>query len=224
MIPTRISLGTLVALALVAACGGSTSSGGSKGTGADASVDDSGATGDGATPLIMATCGALSGAGGGDGGTCPTGQVCCTTVTYPPSSSCVEQGQCAKGIANECMSAADCSGGQVCCLGSADAGAAGFADAAIPEAGAGNPFANFDPSMLSTTCQSSCAATQAQYCSTDTDCPAGLLCQNPLGNAFAGFGFSVPSVCAPPRPDAGPRPVRDAGAADAETADAGSDQ
>jgi hypothetical protein len=66
-------------------------------------------------------------------------------------------------------------------------------------ADAGMPM--FDPSTLSTTCQASCTASQAQYCTDDGGaCPAGLTCQA-LGGG-GGF-FTLPSFCAMPRPDAG---------------------
>jgi hypothetical protein len=66
-----------------------------------------------------------------------------------------------------------------------------------------------DPSALSTTCQTSCTASQAQYCSVDTDCPTGLTCQS-LGGGAGGGAFNLPSFCAMPRPDAG-MVVNDAG-------------
>jgi hypothetical protein len=216
----RFSLGTFAVLALTAGCGGSSTA--PKGTPgpSDASVaGDSGAVAEGGTGLIMATCGALSqfGGGGGDGGTCPTGDVCCTTLSLPPSASCVPEGQCT-GISTACSSATDCSGGQVCCVGSADGGAGISADAA---AGGGfGGFGGFDPSQFSSACQSSCTGSQTQYCTVDADCPPGmgLICQG----GGSQFGFSLPSVCAPPLPDAGIR--RDAGEGDLDsgTPDAGS--
>lgn len=218
----RFSLGTFAVLALTAGCGGSST--GAKGTPgpSDASVanSDSGAVAEGGTSLINATCGALSGIGG-DAGTCGAGDVCCTAVTFPLSASCVPKGTCS-GISTECSSATDCSNGDVCCVGSADGGAGASADAA---AGGGfGGFGGFDPSQLSSACQSSCTATQTQYCTMDSDCPPGmgLVCQ---GGGGGGFGFSLPSVCAPPRPDAGVREDAGESVPDAGTPpDAGADQ
>jgi hypothetical protein len=70
-----------------------------------------------------------------------------------------------------------------------------------------------------TTCQASCTSLQQQYCSSDTDCPAGLTCNAPAGFGGAGgaggFGaglFMLPKVCGTPPPDAGTTtPVPDAG-------------
>jgi hypothetical protein len=222
----RISLGTFAVLALTAGCGGSST--GSKGTPgpSDASVagSDAGTVAEGGTGLINATCGALSlvGGGGGDAGTCPTGEVCCTVFAQIlPSASCVPQGQCT-GISTECSSAADCSNGEVCCLGPADGGAGISSDAAA----GGGGFGGFDPSQFSSACQSSCTASQTQYCTMDSDCPPGmgLVCQG----GGAQFGISLPSVCAPPPPDGGIRRedagvgVPDSGTPD--TLDAGADQ
>jgi hypothetical protein len=213
----RSSLGTFAVLALTAGCGGSST--GSKGTPgpSDASVanNDSGTPAEGGTPLINATCGALS-AIGGDAGTCDTGEVCCTAVTFPPSASCVAKGTCT-GISTECSSATDCSNGEVCCVGPAN-GASADASAG------GGGFGGFDPSQFSSACQASCTATQTQYCTMDSDCPPGmgLVCQ---GGGGGGFGFSLPSVCAPPRPDAGVREDAGENVPDAATPpDAGADQ
>jgi hypothetical protein len=222
----RFSLGTFAVLAFAAGCGSSSS--GAKGPGpSDGSVadNDTGTPSEGGGPLINATCGILSGIGG-EAGTCPMGDVCCTVLALPPSASCVPQGSCT-GISTACSSASDCSGGQVCCVGAADGGAPG--DAAAGGGGLGG-FGNFDPSQFSSACQSSCTPSQAQYCTVDTDCPAGmgLVCQNLGGANGGGFGFSLPSVCAPPPPDAGTRdsgpPTIDSGTPEAGPVDAGVDQ
>lgn len=93
-------------------------------------------------------------------------------------------------------------------------------------AGAGG----FDTSALNTTCQTSCTATQTQYCSISdagvgSGCPSGQTCQ-PLGGGAAGaLGgiIMIPNVCAAPRPDAG-EPMVDSGSGDdagSNTPDAG---
>ncbi len=158
------------------------------------------ADGGGGNPLgIMASCGVLSGGGGGTASKCPSGQTCCTMFAIPPSAACAPTGTCA-GASNECMAPADCASGQVCCAGSADGGAMPAMDASAAGAG-GIPM--IDPSMFSTTCQASCTATQTQYCTTDTDCPSGQTCQaSPLA-ALVGAFITLPSSCAAPRPDAG---------------------
>jgi hypothetical protein len=221
----RFSLGTFAVLALTAGCGGSSTGPKGSPSPSDASVadNDSSAASEGGTGLINATCGLLS-AASGDAGTCPTGDVCCTVLALPPSASCVPQGSCT-GISTACSSASDCSNGQVCCVGPADGGAGLSADAAA--GGGGFGFGSFDPSQFSSACQSSCTGSQTQYCTVDTDCPPGmgLTCQ---GGSM--FGFSLPSVCAPPPPDAGTRreaggePTIDSGTPDAGTVDAGADQ
>jgi hypothetical protein len=209
----RFSFGALafLGLGLATACS-SSSSGASPDSGSS-----SGATGDGSTTIspladgggnplgIMATCGLLSGVGGGGtAGTCASGQTCCTMLAFPPSASCVPTGSCS-GISNECMAPKDCGTGQVCCAGAADGGAMPAMDASMAPGGLGG-FGNFDPASLSSTCQSSCTATQMQYCTVDTDCPSGQTCQAPGGagglGALGGF-ITLPSSCAAPRPDAG---------------------
>jgi hypothetical protein len=68
----------------------------------------------------------------------------------------------------------------------------------------------------STTCQASCTSLQQQYCSADTDCPAGKTCNAPgggggFGGGGAGFGGMLPKVCGTPPPDAGTTTPVDAG-------------
>jgi hypothetical protein len=61
----------------------------------------------------------------------------------------------------------------------------------------------------STTCQASCTSLQQQYCSADTDCPAGKTCNAPAGGgAAAGM---LPKVCGTPPPEAGTTTPVDAG-------------
>jgi hypothetical protein len=184
----RFSLGAFLVLGYATACSSSSTAPGGP---ADASTSSEEA-GDANNPLgLMGTCGAIGMLAGDGGGSCPSGQTCCTVLALPPSSSCVPEGTCT-GISTVCSKGSDCTGGQVCCAGSADAG--------VPAADAGMQM--FDPSTLSTTCQTSCTASQAQYCSTDTDCPSGLTCQS-LGGGAGGGLFNLPSFCAMPRPDAG---------------------
>jgi len=203
MVLARFSVGSFLLLGLATACSSSSSNG----------TPDGGPAGDGSTVLspvaeaggaglgIMATCGALSALGGGASGSCPSGQTCCTMI-LPPSASCVPTGGCAGGISTECSKGSDCASGQVCCAGAADGGVMAAADASTA-GGIGGLLGNFDPSTLSTTCQTSCTSTQMQYCSVDTDCPTGLTCQTPGGAGALGGIIMLPSVCAAPRPDAG---------------------
>jgi len=202
----RFSLGAYLVLGFATACSSSSTAPGGPVDASTTSTDDAG---DANNPLgLMGTCGAIGQLAGGGGGTCPSGQTCCTTVTFPPSSSCVPEGTCT-GLSTECSSGSDCTGGQVCCLGSPDAGAMA-ADAGMPM---------FDPSTLSTTCQASCTASQAQYCSADAGaCPTGLTCQSIGGGG--GAGFALPSFCAMPRPDAG-IVVPDSGVPDSGSPDMG---
>ena len=179
------------------------------------------ADGGGTNPLgIMATCGALSGGGGGTASKCPSGQTCCTMFAIPPSAACVPTGTCS-GASNECMAPADCASGQVCCAGSADGGVMPALDASAAGGIGGVPM--IDPSQFSTTCQSSCTATQTQYCTVDTDCPSGLTCQaSPLAALVGGF-ITLPNTCAAPRPDAGVAATPDSGSTgDDTTPEAGS--
>ena len=79
-----------------------------------------------------------------------------------------------------------------------------------------------DPSQFSTTCQSSCTATQTQYCTTDTDCPTGLTCQAPPGAGALGGFITLPNTCAAPRPDAGVATPDSGPTGDNSTPEAGS--
>jgi Cys-rich repeat protein len=225
MASLRFSFGALsfLGLGLATACS-SSSSGASPDAGSHPSNDASTTlsplsdSGGGSALGIMATCGLLSAVGGGGSSTqCPSGQTCCTMLALPPTASCVPAGGCAGGLSNECMAGTDCMSGQVCCAGSADGGGgpALAIDAAAPAGGLGGGFGNFDTSALATTCQSSCTATQTQYCSTDSECPAGQTCQAPgaggLGGAFGGLIMSS-NICAAPKTDAGTTTVVEAGA------------
>jgi hypothetical protein len=206
----RFSFGAVafLGLGLAAACGSSSSGGGAANGGEPDGSTVISPTTDGGAPGLMATCGLLSGLGGGGAaGTCPAGQTCCTMIALPPSASCVPSGSCT-GISNECMSGSDCASGQVCCAGAADGGAMLALDAAVMAGAAGIPM--IDTSTLNTTCQASCTATQTQYCSISdagigSGCPSGQTCQQLGGGAAAALaGFiTIPNVCTAPRPDAG---------------------
>ena len=204
----RFSFGlfAFLGLGLATACSSSSSSGASPDSGTPSGGPGSTtisplADGGGGNPLgIMATCGLLSGGGGGTAAKCPSGQTCCTMLALPPSAACVPTGTCS-GLSNECMSPSDCASGQVCCAGSADGGAMAAVDASTAGGLGGIPM--IDPSQFSTTCQSSCTATQTQYCTMDTDCPSGLTCQAPPGAGALGGFIMLPNTCAAPRPDAG---------------------
>ena len=220
MIFVRYSVGAALLLGAVA-CGSSSSP-------AAASAPDS-STGDSAgddsstgTPAINATCGILSGiGGGGTAGTCPMGQTCCTMVALPPSASCVMPSECTgMSISSQCSKASDCATGQICCAGDADGGAAdagallmmmAATDAAAGGLGA---LGAIDFSMFNTTCQTSCMGPQTQECAKDSECPSGMTCQAPAGaaglGALAGF-IMLPDSCAVPPPDAGTTPVADSG-------------
>ena len=242
MFPVRLSLGVLAffGLALAAACGSSSSGttaapdGGASDDGSTVSPgDDSGAAA--ANPLGMlgsllanVTCGPLSGlaallpgAGGGGGGEggpsnkCGSGQTCCTMVMIPSiSASCVAVGSCS-GTSNECNTGADCSSGQVCCSGSADGGSMAATDAAAP-AGLGGLAGGLSMFLPSTSCQSSCSATQAQQCASDTECPMGQTC-NAAAGGMAGLGglaggLMPAKTCGTPPPEAGTTmPAMDSG-------------
>jgi hypothetical protein len=234
MSPVKSSFAILVVLASASfGCGSSSSNNTKPDTNKtpDASTMTSGDDGGGSgNPLgnLQATCGLLANVSGGSSSSCGSGMTCCTVLAFPPSASCVAVGGCASGnISNECTSGTDCSGGQLCCAGSADGGAA---DAAA----GGGIIPGFDPTMLSTACQSSCTGTQAQTCAMDSDCPTGLTCQSPFAGAgggglgstitglLGGGGAALPSVCAMPLPDAGKAPA-DSGSTvpEASTPDAG---
>src|ERR1035438_5056527 len=176
MVPLRFSFGAFLVLGFAAACSSSSSPpSGTVTPGGDASTtppaDGGNPPADGGNPLaITATCGLFSAVGGGgDGGSssCPSGQTCCT-VLLPPSASCVAVGSCT-GVSNECSKGSDCAGGKVCCAGAADGGTM----AAMTDAGPPGLLGGFDPSIYSSTCQSSCTATQMQDCGSDTECAAG---------------------------------------------------
>jgi hypothetical protein len=231
MPPVKSSFALFVVLASATfGCGSSSSNNPPKansGNPSDASTQTSSdAGGGGGNPLgnIMATCGLLAGIAGGSSSACGSGMTCCTIVGLPPSASCVAVGSCGSGdLSNECTTGTDCASGQLCCAGSADGGAP--ADAA---AAGGGGFGGFDPTALSTTCQSSCTSSQAQTCTADMDCPTGLTCQSALGGGGGGLGglgglfggISLPSVCRAPLPDAGSPP--DSGTVpEASTPDAG---
>jgi hypothetical protein len=213
----RYSVGVAFLLGATA-CGSSSSP--AAASAPDSSTDDSTAGDAGTMPAINATCGLLSGiGGGGTAGTCPMGQTCCTTIV-PPGASCVPPTQCTgMSISNQCSKASDCAAGQICCAGDADGGApdAGAllmmvaTDAAAGGAGA---LAGIDFSMFNTTCQTSCMGPQTQECSMDSECPSGMTCQAPAGagglGAFAGL-LMLPKTCAVAPPDAGTTPVTDSG-------------
>lgn len=234
----RLSLGVIAVfgLALAAACGSSSSGttagpdGGAPDDGSTVSPgDDSGAAA--ANPLGMlgsllanVTCGPLSGlaalAGGGGGGgggssKCGSGQTCCTMVMIPSiSASCMAVGSCS-GTSNECNTGADCSSGHVCCSGSADGGSMAATDAAAP-AGLGGLAGGLGMFLPSTSCQSSCSATQTQQCASDTECPMGQTC-NAAGGGMGGLGglaggLMPAKTCGTPPPEAGATmPAMDSG-------------
>jgi hypothetical protein len=208
----------LLALALAAACSsssGNASSPGDSGTSGEAApfspVSDSGGTSMG----INAMCGQLATAtGGGEAGTCPAGQSCCTTLSIASLSvtaACVANGQCSGGVSNECQSTSDCPSGNVCC-----AGVAASADAS---AATGGGFAGFSIASFNTTCQVTCQTGQTENCASDTECPTGELCQSiallagdaGVGGAAGAMGYTIPKTCAVPTPDAGSTPIPEAG-------------
>jgi len=208
----------LLPLALAAACSSSSGNAGSPGdagTSGEAApfspVSDSGGTSMG----INATCGQLASAtGGGEAGTCPTGQSCCTTLSiasFSVTATCVANGQCSGGVSNECQSTSDCPSGDVCC-----AGVAASSDAS---AGTGGGLGGFSLASFNTTCQATCQAGQTQDCASDTECPAGEICQSialaagdaGVGGAAGAMGFTIPKTCAVPTPDAGSTPIPEAG-------------
>jgi hypothetical protein len=212
MIVLRYSFGALLFLG-AAACGSSSSGSPATGGEADSSTDSSVAGDDGGTPAIMATCGLLSGiGGGGTAGTCPMGQTCCTMLALPPSASCLPPSECTgMSISNECSKGSDCPSGQVCCGGSPDGGSMMMmlpaADAAAGLGGLGG----FDTSQFNTTCQTSCAPSQTQECAMDSECPTGQTCQSPPGAAALGSVIMLPKDCAVPVADSGTTPVVDSG-------------
>ncbi len=206
MLPLRFSLGAFAVLAFGAAAACSSSSSPNNAGDAGGAGDGSVSTPDATGPMINATCGVLAMAGGGTAMMCPAGQTCCSMVSLSgANASCVATGSCSGGISNECSKMSDCSGNQICCGGSADAGVA------MTDAAAAGGFPTFDMSQLNTTCQASCAASQTQECAMDSECPAGQTCQAlGAGNPLAGI-LMLPSICMAPRPDAGPPPGEDAG-------------
>ena len=234
MSPVRLSLGVIAffGLALPAACGSSSSGATASDGGGDGASDDgtlvspesdSGA----ANPLGMlasllgnVNCGPLSGltgllGGGGGGGSgsskCESGKTCCTMVAIPSiSASCVAVGSCS-GTSNECSAGADCSSGQVCCSGSSDGGSMA-ASAPAADGGLGGIGAMLGNFLPSTSCQSSCTATQTQPCASDTECPAGQMCNaagglGGIGGALGGLGGMLPKTCGTPPPEAGTTPA-----------------
>ena len=147
----------------------------------------------------MASCGVLSGGGGGTASKCPSGQTCCTMFAIQPSAACAPPDLCRSF--ERVHGPRRLASGQVCCAGSADGGL----DAGDGRIGGGRQrgIPMIDPSMFGTTCQASCTATQTQYCTTDTDCPSVETCRVVAHTALVGAFITLPSSCAAPRPDAG---------------------
>lgn len=220
-----LSTWVLVSLALAAACSsssmGAEGDGGGRPSNVISPLSDSGGVGQ-----INASCGQLATVNGGVVSTCPMGQTCCTTLslgTLSASSSCVAIGQCSGGISNECLGAANCATGNVCCSGAAtsDAGMAGGTD--------GGSSGALNPTAFNTSCQTTCLPGQQQLCASDADCPSGMVCS--AAAAPAGFGgmssmgggdggpLAGIKTCARPLPDAGGSvsPSSDAAASDGAT-------
>jgi hypothetical protein len=212
------ALATVLAL-LTTACSSSSSSGNAPGS-TDAGNPDASSSDldtDAAMVGINATCGNLSILSGGSASICGQGQTCCTTISLGASitslgatSACVATGQCSGGVSNECNTASDCSGGQVCCSG------APSTDAAAPSGG--GLLGGISLAILDTTCQTSCTSTQRQQCASDAECPSGMTCQSAAAaGGFGGLGggaglpdggadggaFMLAMVCAVPVSDAG---------------------
>ncbi len=161
----RIGIGLAVSLglALAAACGGSSSSNGAgKGdggtggsSGGNQSGDDSGSS-SGSTPIEGGTlCGTL---------TCTAAQVCCYEMgsAILPTATCVDSDTCPDGGAEVevmCMTAADCTSPEVCCVSAGGGGGTGLG---------GFSFTS--------SCMSQCGASDYQLCSASAPCPDGDVC------------------------------------------------
>jgi hypothetical protein len=122
---------------------------------------------------------------------CTASQDCCGTMSgMSVSESCVAKGTCT-GATVTCMSASDCSSGDICCATLAGGIAAVFAG--------GTPNVTVD-------CAKACGMNGFQICAADTECPKGVTCQSTpfgeslcggisavLGDAgFGGFGGAIP--------------------------------
>jgi hypothetical protein len=133
-----------------------------------------------------------SGTGGECGGqTCTASEDCCGNAALDAgfsaanaSLSCVPKGTC-KGLVAACGSAADCSGGDVCC---ASLGGGGSGSISV---------GGFN---ISVSCDKTCPSGGFQLCAKDSECKAGVTCQSTmfgaslcgglgaLGGAFGGGG------------------------------------
>ncbi|MGO9834908.1 MAG: hypothetical protein ACLP1X_11880 [Polyangiaceae bacterium] len=205
MSPVRISVGTVVGVALAVACSSSSSSNKPP---ADAGADSSVPTVADSAPAVP--CNTAAGSP-----LCAAGTTCCTPgldiasllggltggagggtpslTNLIPSPSCVPTGSC-NGTTMDCASASNCSGDQVCCSGTAtpEGGADAEAEAGEGPFG-GGVFGGGTFSLgTSTTCQTSCMPGQQQRCASDTECTGGQTCQPSLGfpglPGFAGGG------------------------------------
>ncbi len=238
---TAFALGAGVALVGAWACGGSSSSpsspGGDGGNGdatADLNTDDGGT--EDADASDAATCNPTS-----PDNACATGMVCCfdpmsalsggiAALASGFKGNCTEPSACMASVSVQCLTAAGCAAGQVCCL-AGNLGGGGDAGAAAGGLGGLGALTSFS---ATSTCQQTCPAGQMQACAQTSDCKgsnAGLVC-SPLGlgalggaagGMFSGIlgGLATEMVCSPPdggAPDGG---ATDSGGLDAGAPDAG---
>jgi hypothetical protein len=191
----RSSCFVLVSLgvALVAACGGGTSSnpapdGGNDGAGSGSSSGGSGSSSGGSGSSSSSGSGSSGGADGGSilppGSTPGTGmvpcgatpctapQVCCAGGGGGAALTCSTLAVCTNTAGNDvytCTSKANCTAPAMCCV---TFGARGAPDVAA--------------------CQASCSGGAAQVCQMDAECPTGQVCRGGGGTA-AGI-----TTCQPP--------------------------
>jgi hypothetical protein len=236
----RIGLGASISVALIVACGSSNSNSG--GDGGDAG--DAGITGDDgyvSPPCSMGDGGALcasgmeccmpmfnigaitgllggGGAGGAGGGGLPA----------LPMNSCVPMGTCGGGTVIACNNGTNCSGGQVCCVGTptpeggAEAGSEAGAAAGGGLAGLFGGGGGAGAFSTATTCQATCLPGQRQQCASSAECTDGQTCQAPnfggaggglfggeggigglFGGLLGGMTFTIPMSCMAPPAEGG---------------------
>jgi loricrin len=141
------------------------------------------------------------------GGSCGSGQVCCTGAGPGMPGTMCQTGPCPMGSRQLCLSAADCPASQVC-MGFGGGGVGGTGGGTmicqLPQCTGGscgsgqvcctgaNLFGAFPTCQMGT----SCPRGSFLLCSSSADCPSGEMC----GPGSAGDGGTV---CAPRLADAG---------------------